>query len=133
MNVPVDVEVRPTPIVYVAPAADRNSPIYKDVIYASQHPGPYPQFSQIPKIPTDVRPVPAWAVAVADVRHDKERLDTGVGALPPPASDTESFAANTRGEANAPALEAPSADTSDQTQSYAQSLRKRATPPPKRR
>ena len=115
-----------------APAADRNSPIYKDVIYASEHPGPYPQFSQIPQIPTDVRPVSAWAAAVTDIHQEKVRLDTSIAALPPPVTDTESFAATARGEAKAPAVEAPPADASDQTQSYAQSLRQRATPPPKR-
>ncbi len=114
-------------------AVDPASPVYKDVMESTRHPGPYPKFSDIPKIPTDVRPTSAWAVAVADVRQDKARLDAGVAALPPAAADTETFAANARGEVHAPAAEAPPAETADQTQAYAQSLRARATPPPKRR
>lgn len=115
------------------PAVDPNSPVYKDVMDATQHPGPYPTFAQIPKIPTDVRPVSAWATAVADIHGDKARLDSSVAAMPPPPTDTEAFAANVRGEAKAPTIEAPSADTAAQTQADAQSLRARATPPPKRR
>ena len=114
-------------------AVDPASPVYKDVMYATQHPGPYPKFSDIPPIPTDVRPASQFAVAVAGVREDKASLDQGVAALPPAPNDTEAFAANARSAAQGPSVEAPSADTSDQTKAYAQSLRARATPPPKRR
>ena len=114
-------------------AVDPASPVYQDVMQATRNPGPYPKFSDIPKIPKDVRPAAAWAVAVADVRHDKARLDEGVAALPPAATDTESFAANARGEAKEPTAEAPPADSADQISAYAQSLKARATPPPKRR
>lgn len=112
---------------------DPQSPVYQDVMAATQHPGPYPRFADIPKIPTDVRPASAWAVAVADVEHDKARLNTAVAALPPVPTDTESFAANARTEAAAPAADVPPPDTTDQAQAYAQSLRQRATPPPKSR
>ena len=114
-------------------AVDPSSPVYKDVMYAAQHPGPYPKFSDIPKIPTDVRSSSEFAVAVAGVREDKASLEQGIAALPPAPNDTEAFAASARGAAQAPTAEAPSADTSGQTQAYAQSLRARATPPPKRR
>jgi len=116
-----------------SPAVDPSSPVYKDVLEATQHPGPYPKFSDIPKIPTDVRPVSAWASAVADVRHDKAGLDSALAALPPPETDTEAFAANARSQAKPPSLDVPSPDTAEQTQAYAQTLRARATPPPKRR
>ena len=112
---------------------DPQSPVYQDVMAATQHPGPYPQFAEIPKIPTDVRPVSAWFASVAEVEHDKSSLNTAVAALPPVPADTESFAANALSEAKAPAADAPPPDAADQSQAYAQSLRQRAIPPPKRR
>ena len=116
-----------------AAAVDPASPVYKDVMEASRHPGPYPKFSDIPEIPADVRPAPAWAVAVADVKADKARLENGVAALPAPPADTDAFAAASRDQAHAPDVQAPSDETAAQSQAYAQSLRARATPPPKRR
>ena len=112
---------------------DPQSPVYQDVMAATRHPGPYPQFADIPKIPTDVRPVSAWAAAVADVEHDRTSVTSAVAALPPVPTDTESFASNALGEAKPPAAEAPPPDSADQSQAYAQSLRQRATPPPKSR
>ena len=100
---------------------------------ATRHPGPYPKFSDIPKTPTDVRPASAWAVAVADIKADRAHLKSAVAALPPPAADTEAFAANARTAAQAPIAAAPPADAAAETQDYAQSLKARATPPPKRR
>ena len=100
---------------------------------AIQHPGPYPKFSDIPPIPSDVRPVSAWAVAVADIHQDKGRLNQDVAALPPVQTDTEAFAASARGQTKPPEVAAPPPDATEQTQAYAQSLRARATPPPKRR
>ena len=113
-----------------SPAMDPQSPVYQDVMAATRHPGPYPRFADIPKIPTDVRPASAWAVAVADVQHDKTSVETSIAALPPVPTDTESFAANARTQAAPPAAEAPPPDSTE-AQAYAQSLRQRATPPPK--
>ncbi len=113
-------------------AVDPTSPVYQDVMNATRHPGPYPKFSEIPKIPTDVRSPTAWAAAVAAVKLDKTRLEEGVAALPPPPADSEAFAANERTQTSAPAA-APAPDAAVQTQAYADSLRKRAIPPPKRR
>ncbi len=116
-----------------SPAIDPASPVYQDVMAATRHPGPYPKFSDIPQIPGDLRPASAWAVAVADIHQDKAQLDGAVAALPPVQTDTEAFAASSRGEAKPPALDLPAPDAAQQTQAYAQSLRARATPPPKRR
>lgn len=99
---------------------------------AERHPGPYPQFSEIPPTPTDIRPVSAWAAAIGGVKADRDRLESAVAALPPVPTDTEAFAANARTQVQAPAA-APAADAAADTQAFAQSLRARATPPPKRR
>ncbi len=113
---------------------DPASPVYQDVMQATRHPGPYPQFADIPKIPTDVRPASAWAEAVADVQHDKSSLDSAVAALPPVQTDTQTFAANAHSAVQPPAAaDAAPPDTPDQARAYAESLRQRATPPPKRK
>jgi hypothetical protein len=105
------------------------SPVYQDVMKATASPGPFPRFSEIPRTPTDIRPVTAWAADVAEVKADKSSLQGAVADMPPPPTDTESFAAAARAGAQAPAA----AVSSDQTEADAQSLRARATPPPKRR
>jgi hypothetical protein len=109
-------------------AVDPASPVYQDVMTATRSPGPYPKFSDIPKTPTDVRSVSAWAASIARVKSDQARLETAVADMPPAPTDTESFAAEARSQAQAPA---PAA--SGPTEADAQSLRARATPPPKRR
>ena len=111
-------------------AIDGPSAVARDVAYAARHPGPYPRFIDIPNIPTDIRPASAWRQAVVDLQGQKAALDREAADLPPPLTDTESFAANAREEAKAPNAEAPSADASDQTKAYAKTLRERATPPP---
>ena len=109
--------------------ADPNSQVTKDVLYASAHPGPFPKFSDIPKVPTDVPPASAWRAQVADLQRSKARLDAEAAALPPAQSDTEPFAASSRALAKAP-VEAAPPDAEQQTEADAAALRERATPPP---
>ena len=108
---------------------DANSPVARDVVKASQHPGPYPRFADIPKTPTDVRSPAEWRVAVADVERRKAALDAEAASLPAPQTDTQAFAARTLSKAP-PSTDAPAADQAARTESYAKSLRERATPPP---
>ena len=107
-----------------------NSPVARDVAYASQHPGPYPKFTDIPKIPTDVRPPAAWREAVVDLQRRREAVDAEAAALPPPQSDAEAYAAGNRSRAAADPADVPPPDAAQQTETYARSLRERATPPP---
>ena len=117
-----------------SPSVDPASPVYHDVMYATRHPGPYPKFSDIPPIPTDVRPVSAWAQAMASIEQDKVQIDSAVASLPPAPTDTEAFAANARSQAQPPAVaDAAPPGGADQSQAYAESLRQRATPPPRRK
>lgn len=114
-----------------SPPVDADSPIAKDVIYASQHPGPYPTFSDIPKTPTDVRPVSAWKAAVTNLQDRKAMLEARAAQLPPAPNDTEAFAAAQRSRAVAPP---PVSESSgQQTEAEAKALRERATPPPSSR
>jgi hypothetical protein len=110
---------------------DSSSPVAKDVIATSQHPGPFPRFAEIPKTPTDIRPVSAWKAAVTDLQDRKAVVVAEIDALPPAATDTEAFAAAARRRATAPApITAPPADAEQQAEAYAKALRERATPPP---
>ena len=112
------------------PPIDASSAVARDVAYANKHPGPYPRFSDIPNIPTDVRPASAWRSAVEDLKQRKAAVDAEAAALPPAQSDTEGFASNTRSRAAADPADVPPPDAAAQTESYAKSLRDRATPPP---
>jgi hypothetical protein len=109
---------------------DPNSPVAKDVIYASHHPGPYPKFTDIPSVPTDVRPAAEWRAAISDIKAEGRKLDAQVAALPPPLTDTEAFAAASQSMSAAQPSEVPPADAQQQTESEARTLRERATPPP---
>ena len=108
---------------------DPGSPVARDVAAATRNPGPYPRFSEIPKLPRDVRPPSAWRASVAEVERSRARLDSEVAALPPPQTDTEGFATAVRARAPTSA-EAPGPDSRARTEAYARSLRERATPPP---
>ena len=110
-------------------AVDPNSQVGKDVLYAAKHPGPYPKFADIPKIPTDVPPPSAWRAQVADLQQGRDRVVTEAAALPAPLADTEPFADKSRALAKAPLDPAPP-DADQQTQADAAALRERATPPP---
>jgi hypothetical protein len=109
--------------------ADLNSPVAKEILAASKHPGRYPRFADIPKTPTDVRPAAAWKSAVVDLEARRTTLNVQAAALPPPLADTEAFAAKTRAQTPATS-EAPPADARQQSEAYAKALRERATPPP---
>ncbi len=109
---------------------DARSQEAKDVLEHSRHPGPYPKFADIPPVPTDVRPPEAWRAAVLDLKGRKAQLDADAAALPPPAQDTEAYAAETRPRLPSN-VDAPPPETPQQTEAYARALRERATPPPR--
>jgi hypothetical protein len=109
---------------------DMSSPVAKDVIAAAQHPGPYPKFTQIPNIPTDVRPAAAWRQAVTDIQRRQEQLDLQVAALPPAPTDTEAYAAQSRTQLGPPPAPPAPENARELTEAEARALRERATPPP---
>ena len=106
-----------------------NSPVARDVAYARTHPGPYPKFSEIPKTPKDVPPAAVIRSEVASLNHEQGRLQQQEAALPPPATDTEAFAASAGARAPDQNL-APAPQSAEQSEAYAERLRERATPPP---
>jgi hypothetical protein len=112
-----------------APPVAPNAPVARDVAAASRHPGPYPKFSEIPKLPRDVRPPSAWRAAVADVKRSQAKLESEIAALPPPQTDTAAFAAAAQARRPTDA-EPPGPNSAAETEDYARTLRERATPPP---
>ena len=110
-------------------AVDPSSQVAKDALYAAKHPGPFPRFADIPKIPTDIPPASAWRAATADLQRRKAQVVAEASALPPPLADTQPFADRSRALAKAP-IEPPPPDSDQQTQADAAALRERATPPP---
>ena len=108
---------------------DSSSPVAQDVIRASKRHGPYPKFSQIPPLPTDVRSSAEWAAVIADTEKSRGVLAAQASALPPVVTDTQGFATSNRAKVPS-AAEAPSEQSAAQTEADAQALRARATPPP---
>jgi len=111
---------------------DMSSPVARDVVEADQHPGPYPRFADIPKLPKDVRPAAAWNRAVKNAKADEAALNRETAEIASQPVDTDAFAADAkRGVAVEPAG-LPDAKAQAESAAYAKSLRDRVKPPPKR-
>lgn len=106
-----------------------DSQVARDVAYAQRHPGPYPKFTEIPALPTDVRPSSEYRAAVLDMQQRRASLEQQANALPPPPDDTETLAGGLQSRLPQGA-EAPPEDSQQQTEAYGRDLRARATPPP---
>lgn len=111
---------------------DISSPVAADVKAAMANPGPYPKFSDIPKLPRDVRPAAAWNQAVQATKADKVALDQATAEIAAQQVDTEAFARQARNSVAVPPADVPSAKTTADTAAYAKTLRDRVKPPPKR-
>jgi hypothetical protein len=108
---------------------DQSSAAAAQVRAAQQAPGPYPTFSQIPNVPTDVRPISAWKATVTQVLGEKHQVDAANAAYPYSLSNTQGFV--DAQHAQFPAAEtAPPTDSSSASDAYAASVRARATKPP---
>ena len=108
---------------------DQTSPAAAQVHAAQQAPGPMPKFSQMPSMPTDVRPVSAWKATVTEALAEKHQLDAANAAYPYSLSDTQGFV--DAQHARIPAAEsAPATDATSAADAYASSVRARATTPP---
>jgi hypothetical protein len=111
---------------------DQTSPVAADVAAAQRAPGPYPSFSRIPPVPTDVRPARAWRVSVYDTWGLKRRTEAEASAIPfvLVPGEAEGWAAAERAKIPAAEMIAPSSDASEQAEAFAAAQRARATPPP---
>lgn len=113
-----------TPAVLVNPPI-APSPVAQQVLTAAQSPGPYPEFADIPRMPSDVRPAAGWAVAVTALGQDNAALDAQVAARPPTLFGTEAWAAE-----QAAAAAAPAALSTTSTEEFLSDTRRDASPPP---
>jgi hypothetical protein len=112
---------------------DASSPVAQDVKQADLHPGPFPTFQDIPKLPRDVRPAAAWNRAVQATEADKVMLDRASAEIAAQQVDTEAFAAEARRATAVEAADIPSAKTDADTAAFAKALRDKVKPPPKTR
>jgi hypothetical protein len=107
-----------------------DSTVQAEVVAAMHAPGAAPHFSQVPVIPTDVRPVPAWRAAVVSEWATKRRTEKEAAAIPFTLANTEEWAQRTRAKIPASQLTPPSAQDAAQIEAFATAERARATPPP---
>lgn len=106
---------------------DPASPVAKEVTAIANTERAYPRFSQIPKKPTDERPVRAWASATAEVQGVGKELARQTAPETWSLQNTESFAAQAQAAVgDEPVSERAGGDT----ETFAREQRERATPPP---
>lgn len=111
---------------------DISSPVAKDVIAADRHPGPYPRFADIPKLPHDVRSAADWEKAVVAVKADEAALDREASEVAAAPSNTDAFAAEARQAAAVSPADLPTPAAQAESAAYAKALRDRVKPPPKK-
>lgn len=87
----------------------------------------YPRFSEIPELPTDMRPLAAWGRAAQEIMADGAALEREGAEMTWTLGNTEAFASGAQSEAGPPAL-AVSATAA--AEAFAREIRRRATPPP---
>jgi hypothetical protein len=111
---------------------DQTSPVAADVAAAQRAPGPYPSFSHIPPVPTDVRPARAWRASVYDTWGLKRQTEAEAASIPfvLVPGEADGWAAAERSKIPDVEMIPPSADASEQAEAFAAAQRARATPPP---
>jgi hypothetical protein len=106
---------------------DPASPVKGEIAATARSNADYPAFTEVPAKPNDVRPVLAFGQAADKLIADRDAMarDTAPDTWTLTGQDTAAFAA-AADKAAGPAGPAATTDTD----AYAASLRKRATPPP---
>ena len=120
----------PTVNPFAAGGVNPDSTVAAEVVAASRAPGVYPRFSEIPALPTDVRPVPAWRSAVLSEWNQKRQTERQAAALNFTLANTEAWAESTRRHIPPSEMSQPTPSAADQTEAFAAAERARATPPP---
>ncbi|HEX4180127.1 MAG TPA: hypothetical protein VHY32_05005 [Caulobacteraceae bacterium] len=107
-----------------------DSTVSAETVAVAHAPGAYPHFTQVPAIPTDVRPVAAWRTAVVGEWHVKTRTERDAAAIPFTLTETEDWAQRTRKKIPVGQTTPPALDAAQQIEAFAAAERARATPPP---
>jgi hypothetical protein len=113
-----------------AGGVNRESSVSAEVTAATHAEGSFPRFSQVPAIPTDVRPAPAWRTAVVSEWGQKRQTERQAAAIPFTLANTEAWAQRTRAKIPASQTTPPAPDAASQIEAFAAAERARATPPP---
>jgi hypothetical protein len=104
---------------------DPSSPVAGEVAKLSRSDRDYPKFSEIPPKPSDLRPVRVYGREAQKLEAARDELDRATAPQTWTLQNTSAFAARAQAEAG-PSLPPGSHDT----EAFANSVRKRATPPP---
>lgn len=107
---------------------DPASPVAADVTRISREPAKYPTFADIPKPPTDIRPLAQYGADARTVLAAGEALERATAPGTWTLEGTDDFAAKARRDAG-PQIEPPKPGDAE---AFARELRERATPPPPR-
>lgn len=105
---------------------DPSSPIAAEVAKLSRQDHDYPSFTEIPPKPTDLRPLKVYGERADKVLTARNQLQAATADNTWTLNNTTAFAARARSDAGPDAGPSSAA----QTEAFANSVRKRATPPP---
>lgn len=111
---------------FAAAPVDPASPIAAEVARTATTEKTYPSFQDIPKRPTDQRPLKAWGQAAAEVVAAREKLERETAPGNWSLGGTEAFA----DQAAAAAGRERASNAGADTEAFARAARERATPPP---
>lgn len=111
-----------------AALVDQTSPIAAEVAAKAEASHNFPQFTDIPPVPADQRPVAAWGTAAADSETARDQLMAATADSTWTLSASDRFAATAASEAGPAVAEGDS--TTAATEAFAAEARRRATPPP---
>jgi hypothetical protein len=115
---------------FSAGPVDSRSSVASEVAESAKTPGGYPHFASIPPVPKDVRPIPAWRVAVLDELAARRALEAEAVAIPFTLANTEAWAQTEHAKIPPAEAQDVSADEARESEAYAAAQRARATPPP---
>lgn len=111
---------------FAAAPVNPDSPIAAEVAAAAKRKADFPSFHDIPKPPTDQRPVAAWGQAAGDTEDAGRRLERETAPGTWSLEGTETFSGKAQAEIGRDAGAVTGADT----EAFARAARERATPPP---
>jgi hypothetical protein len=105
---------------------DPNSPVAAEVARAAHTNRDYPSFASIPPIPKDLRPPAQYGRQAQTIEQARDDLEAKTAPETWTLTETDAFAARAQRDAGPDAAPAKAGDTA----AFANSERKRATPPP---
>ncbi len=111
-----------------AAIVDQTSPIAAEVAAKAEASQAFPQFTDIPPAPADLRPVKAWGKAAADSEGARDQLMAETADQTWTLNATDRFVEAAALDAG-PDLGA-GVSTTAATEAFAAEIRRRATPPP---